>query len=184
MKAFFSISVIPSLKVIIPVFTLAFVMAAAPVVEAAAKKRSLVSRHRDWEVHRVVIDGENVCYAAALPKKSTGKYTRRDEASILVSYWPKRNVRGQIEIRAGYPYKKGETALLEFDEGGKYRLPVQKESAWARNAAQDAQVVAEMKEKVTLTVVGYSSRGTKTTDTYSLRGFTKAVEGAAKACAK
>ncbi|NCV18636.1 MAG: hypothetical protein EBW42_07685, partial [Rhodobacterales bacterium] len=46
----------------------------------------------------------------------------------------------------------------------------------------DKKMVQAMKRGAKATLTGRSSRGTKTEDTFSLKGFTAAVEDASKRC--
>jgi invasion protein IalB len=168
------------------ILTACIVAVAAVATPAAAQKKTgdkheFLGRFTDWEAHKARIGGEEVCYIASLPKKSEGKYTRRDETSVLVSHWPKRKVFGQVEVRAGYSYRKN--SKVSFDsEKGKFTLWTNRDTAWAKNAAADKKIVAALKKGLKLTVIGYSTRGTKTTDTYSLKGFTKAYEKITDEC--
>jgi hypothetical protein len=55
------------------------------------------------------------------------------------------------------------------------------ETAWAYDE-DDAKLVTAMKAGSEMVVVGTSSRGTRTTDTYSLMGFTNAHEAITGEC--
>lgn len=159
----------------------------APALAATKKaaknddKHEFLGRFDDWEAHKARIGGETVCYIASLPKKSEGKYTRRDETSVLVSHWSKRKVFGQVEVRAGYTYKKNSKVKFDSDKGD-FELWTTRDTAWAKDQAADRKIVEALKKGLKLIVVGHSSRGTKTTDTYSLRGFTKAYEKITDEC--
>ena len=63
-----------------------------------------------------------------------------------------------------------------------FKLFTTKEWAFAENAKLDERLITAMKRGSTLTVKGVSSRGTKTTDIYSLKGFTAAYKAINKAC--
>ena len=54
--------------------------------------------------------------------------------------------------------------------------------AWPATPQEDAQVVAAMKRGADAVLTARSSRGTITKDTFSLLGFTAAVEDAQKRC--
>ena len=54
--------------------------------------------------------------------------------------------------------------------------------AWLASAADEPGFVAAMKAGKSLVVKGTSTRGTETTDTYSLAGATAALDAANKAC--
>ncbi|MFO7482758.1 invasion associated locus B family protein, partial [Oceanibaculum nanhaiense] len=66
--------------------------------------------------------------------------------------------------------------------GTTYKLFTVDDHAWAATAQEDKQLVEAMKKGSTMVIKGASSRGTETTDTYSLSGFTKAYEEIGKAC--
>jgi len=54
--------------------------------------------------------------------------------------------------------------------------------AWARDTETDKAMVKAMMRGSTMIVKGTSWRGTKTTDTYSLKGFTAAYKESRTAC--
>lgn len=149
---------------------------------AQSGPKSFLAKYKDWEVHKAQVGGAAVCYAAALPKRSRGKYKRRGEASLLVSFWPKDKVSGQVEIRAGYRYKAGSVATLKFNNGATFKLRADADGAWARDAAEDRKIVRNLSDRARLTVTGRSSRGTLTVDTYSLNGFRAAAARAKSSC--
>jgi hypothetical protein len=58
----------------------------------------------------------------------------------------------------------------------------QGEQAWTRDGNGDAQLVKAMRAGATMVVKGTSARGTLTTDTYSLKGVSAALDAIDKAC--
>lgn len=122
-----------------------------------------------------------VCYLYSQPKKESGDYTQRGDTYIQVADRPKEKIANELSVTAGYPYKKGSEVSLEID-GGKFGLFTDGETAWARDAKTQNAIVAAMRAGKTLVVRGTSSRGTLTTDTYSLSGFTAAITAANRAC--
>ena len=93
----------------------------------------------------------------------------------------KRNRFNVVSLRAGYTFKKA-SAVKILIRKSTFKLFTTKEWAFAENAKLDKKLITAMKRGVTLTVKGISSRGTKTTDTYSLKGFTAAYKAINKAC--
>ena len=154
----------------------------APATQAQSGPKSFVARYKDWEFHKARVGGAEVCYAAALPERSRGKYKRRGETSLLVSFWPKNKVRGQVEVRAGYRYKAGSAATLRFNNGAEFKLRTDDDSAMAADAAEDRKIVKNLSDRARLTVTGRSSRGTLTVDSYSLNGFRAAFARAKSTC--
>ena len=58
----------------------------------------------------------------------------------------------------------------------------QNDGAWVKNAAEEAQMVDAMRKGADLVIKSESSRGTKTTDTYSLKGISDALDKVAAEC--
>ena len=56
------------------------------------------------------------------------------------------------------------------------------EMAWASSAEEDGKIIAAMKRGAKAVVTARSSRGTTTKDTFSLLGFTAAVDEAKNRC--
>ena len=64
----------------------------------------------------------------------------------------------------------------------KFILFTEGENAWAPSGADDAALVDAFRRGARAKVEGVSKRGTKTVDTFSLSGFTAALEAAANLC--
>lgn len=174
-----------------PVRTIAKIIVAAAVIgpwvaggaPASAQSDGPLGTFTDWSAFAQGSGSARTCYIGSVPKKEEGKYTRRGDVRAWVSMRPAENVAGEVSIEAGYPYKDGSEADVVID-GKLFRLFTRGENAWAYDAKSDRALVAAMKAGRAMVVKGTSSRGTLTTDTYSLSGFTAAHDAAAKACAK
>ncbi len=113
---------------------------------------------------------ENYCYIGSLPIKTDipeGK--KRGDVYILI-YRINKNPEAVVQINFGYPYKVEEPVNVKIDKKN-YEFYADGDSAWTN---KDNEVVYAMKKGIQLTVFGISSRETKTTDTYTLNGFTAA----------
>jgi hypothetical protein len=53
---------------------------------------------------------------------------------------------------------------------------------WVKNAAQESQLIDEMRKGAKLTIKAASKRGNVTIDSYSLSGFSQAIDRALKDC--
>ena len=60
-----------------------------------------------------------------------------------------------------------------------YNFYSKDDTAWTE---EDKKVIYAMKKGINLTVQGQSSRGTITTDSYTLKGFTSAFNKLSKEC--
>jgi invasion protein IalB len=82
---------------------------------------------------------------------------------------------------SGYPFAPG--SKVEAKIGSSlFKMFTSGENGWLDSPDVDAKMVTAMKNGATAVVTGVSSRGTKTTDTFSLRGFTYAVKKAQELC--
>ncbi len=167
-----------------------FVLAALPVVAAmvcATAGGSLAAgvkateSHKAWSVHVMKEKGGKVCYVHSLPVKSSGKYTSRGETYIQVTHRSQPKSVNEISITAGYAYRKGENVDVAIDKKN-FSMFTDGDTAWSQNADDDKALVAAMRAGTTMIVKGVSSRGTETTDRYSLAGFTAAYNAIGKAC--
>ena len=86
-----------------------------------------------------------------------------------------------ISVQAGYTYEKASEVELIIDKSS-FKLFTDEQWAFAADTATDNELVKSMIGGAALIVRGLSSRGTQTTDTYSLKGFTAALKAIGKAC--
>jgi invasion protein IalB len=161
-------------------YGLALALGLYGVHPAAAQQRSL-GTFGDWTA---VVDGsgsKRLCYVGSEPKKSEGKYTSRGNIHLLVTHRPADKVTGEVSVTTGYTYAEGKDAEVDID-GKSFKLFTRGSNAWAYDVAADRELIAAMKAGRTMVVRGTSSRGTLTTDSYSLAGFTAAMNAIDKAC--
>jgi len=135
----------------------------------------------DWSAFAIKEGGKPVCYTGSEPQKSVGKYKRRGDTFILVTHRPAEKSFGVFSLKAGYTYKPASEVDLAIG-AFKQLLFTDKEHAWAYDGKADKALINALKRGSSLVAKGVSSRGTATTDTYSLKGFTAAYAAASKAC--
>ena len=148
---------------------------------AAEPQRMLTER--DWQAFRVDEGKDRTCFISSVPTKSTGKYDpeNRGEVRVFVSHGPNKAERNVVQFVAGYKHKKHSDVTVKID-GKKFTLFTIEGRAYAESEVDDIAMIRSMKRGKKMTVVGTSSRGTKTTDIYSLSGFTKAKNLIDKTC--
>ncbi len=150
-----------------------------------------VAEITDWSVFEET--NPKTCWVVSGPKKSVntrdGKpvQVRRGQILLMVTFVPESGVKGQVSFTGGYPFAKDSQVTLQIG-GQTFQLYTQAaadpEVAWAKSEADDAKIISAMKRGADATLTAYSARGTKTEDTFSLLGFTAAVEDAARRCGK
>ena len=152
------------------------------LVGATPASAELLVESGDWAAYKEKNSGGTVCFASSEPTKAKGAYKKRGDIFAIVTHQPQENTVNEVSFQAGYTYKKGVDINAKIDTKKSFKLFTQGESAWTYDKKSDEAMVTAMKRGTTMVVKGISSRGTKTTDTYSLKGFTKALKTAAKAC--
>ena len=159
-----------------PLLTLAalLLLLARPAAAAAPER---IGVYGNWSVWTVA--GE--CFANAVPAVSEGDYKKRGDVSVSVTNRPAKGTSDELSFSAGYTFKPHSEPLVEID-GKSFRLFVDGDTAFARESKTDRALVAAMKRGSRMTVRGVSNRGTKTTDSYSLSGFTLAWRALGRAC--
>ena len=172
----------PIMRYLLPVFLcLLLALAAAPSVAQEVKR---VGDFQAWSAY-VAQEGEGqVCFIASKPLKSEGNYTRRGTVVAMVTRRPGRVANDEVSIQAGYTYKAGEMVKVDVDGDKVFEMVTKDEFAWLprSDGELDKALIDAMVSGLNMTVRGFSSRDTLTTDTFSLRGFTAAYRAMRDAC--
>jgi hypothetical protein len=106
---------------------------------------------------------------------------RRGEILFMTFFRPDAGVRGQVAFTGGYPFADGSTVELKIGTDT-FDLYTEKEWAWPASADDDTKIIAALKRGADAELTARSSRGTQTKDTFSLIGYTAAMEEAQKRC--
>ena len=150
------------------------------IVPNSVSAQTLINNFEDWSAFYIGKGKSKICYIASVPKKETGKYTSRGNTYILVTHRPEEKKRDIFELRAGYVFKKDSEATLNID-GLLTKLYTDRGTAWAEDNIEP-KILKMMIRGKSMKVTGFSKRGTKTVDIYSLIGFTSAYKAIGKVC--
>ena len=148
----------------------------------AEESYKILGTFNTWKAIKAQTDEGTVCFMSTEPKKSAGKYAKRDDVFLFITHRPKEKEFNVINTVAGYTYKKDSKPTLRVDNKNAIILKVLEDTAWTENTETDQKLIEQMKSGSNIVLSGMSVRGTKTTDTFSLKGFTKAYETISKAC--
>jgi hypothetical protein len=162
-------------------FLAAATLTAAAAQPARAADPKLLGTFKDWAAYSLQAPKGLVCFIHSEPKREQGKYTRRGDVYVQVTHRPKEGARDVVSFTTGYTYKAGSDVEVEIGDA-KYEMFTDSDTAWARDTKTDSQLVLAMIRGLQMVVRGTSNRGTLTTDTYSLNGFTAAYKSASSAC--
>jgi hypothetical protein len=156
---------------------------AAPVPGGGGGQPTLLAQYGTWGAYSANSGGKQICYALSEPSaKATQPPNRpRDPVYIFVSSRPSENVKNEISIVIGYPFKPGYEGSADIGSA-KYALYTQNDGAWVKNPAEEARMVDTMRRGADLVVTGESGRGTKSTDRYNLKGLSQALDRIAQEC--
>jgi len=160
---------------------------AAPAAASAAANptagATLLGQFGDWGAYTATPGGKKVCFALGKPNASTTipSGRPRDPSFLFVSTRPSEKVKEEISVIIGYPFKPGSEAAVQVGSTN-FALYTQNDGAWIKNAAEEVRMIDVMKKGADAVVKGESGRGTKTTDTFSLKGLDQALTRISQEC--
>ncbi|MCH2544531.1 MAG: hypothetical protein CFH12_00846 [Alphaproteobacteria bacterium MarineAlpha5_Bin2] len=110
------------------------------------------------------------CFIGSAPVETDLPESKQRGITYILVYRINKSKDAIVQIAAGYPYKKDQNVDVTIDNV-QFDFYSDDDTAWSND---DNKVIFAMKKGIKLTVKGESSRGTKTTDIYTLKGFTAA----------
>lgn len=162
------------------------IAAAVGLAHGASAQANRVGAKTDWAIFAV--NDPTQCWVVSAPKETVNTRdgrvaaVRRGDIYMFVSFWPEQKQMGQVSFMGGYPFAPGSTVELTVG-GSSFDLFTDGETAWSPSAEEDQKIASALKRGSEAVLVGRSSRGTVTKDTFSLIGFTAAFDDASKRCA-
>jgi invasion protein IalB len=159
--------------------------AAAPAAPGppGAPQPTLLGLYGEWGAYTANPGGKKICFVLAKPSSSSTSPPNRprDPAYMFVSTRPAEKVKDEVSVIFGYGLKPNSDANIEVAGGG-YAMYTQGDGGWVKNAAEEPKLVETMRKGQNLTVKGTSTRGTISTDIYSLKGLSSALDRIAQEC--
>lgn len=154
-----------------------------PAAMTGGAEPTLIGQFGTWGAYSAAPNGKKVCFALAKPSSSkTNPPNRpRDPAYAFVSTRPAEKVANEVSVMIGYTLKQGSESSLEVG-GASYSMYTQGDGLWIKNAAEEERMVDAMRKAADATVKGVSAKGTETTDTFSLKGLSQALDKLAQDC--
>jgi len=152
---------------------------------AAQESTNRVAAETDWSVF--VEESPRACWSVSAPKETVNRRdgqivsVRRGDILLFVSFRPDQNVRSEVSFTGGYPFAPDSTVSVVVGDQT-LQLFTSGEWAWPASPEDDARLIEAFKRGAQAVMTGRSSRGTTTQDTFSLFGFTAALEEAERRC--
>jgi hypothetical protein len=156
---------------------------AAAVAVAGGAQPALLGQYGDWGAYAASPGGKKVCFVLAKPTSSeTIPPNRpRNPSYMFISSRPADKVSNEVSIVIGYPFKPNADATAEIGATS-FALYTQQDGAWIKNTAEESHLIDAMRTGQSAVIKGVSAKGTKTTDTFSLRGLTQALDRTGQEC--
>lgn len=152
---------------------------------AAAEPANLLGVFGNWSAYTTGSGSSLTCYALSKPRATRPAGTKRSAIYLMISDWPSRKVKAEPQIVYGYQAKESGEAALGV---GSDKFPFfirnngKEGSSWLQQLNDNNRLIDAMRNGVSAVASGTSSRGTKTSDTYSLAGFNDALANIHAAC--
>jgi invasion protein IalB len=178
-------TMIAMLRIISPAVAATFLLAAPVLAQtpAGGDQPVLLGQFGDWGAYKATPGGKTVCFALSKPTSAVTEPAgrNRDASYMFVSTRPSEKVKNEVSAIVGYPQKPGaDTSAAVGAET--FAMYTQNDGAWIKNAAEEAKLINSMRKGADLVLKSESTRGTKTTDTYSLKGLAQALDKVGEEC--
>jgi hypothetical protein len=169
------------LSLVLPLLVISTPASAQP--KPGGEQPALLGQFGDWGAYKASPGGKTVCFALSKPTSAATEPPNRprDASYLFVSTRPAEKVKNEFSAIVGYPQKPGAEATAAIGSTT-FAMYTQGDGAWVKNAAEEGQLVDAMRKGADLVVKSESARGTKTTDTYSLKGIAQALDKVAEEC--
>ena len=160
--------------------------AASTATPSDAVSTNRVGEQTDWSVFVETYPALE-CWGVSGPKETVNTRAgdrvavRRGDILLFVAYRPGEGVADEVSFTGGYPFAENSTVTMDIG-GESFEMFTRGEFAWPVSSEDDARIVAAMRRGAEVTLTGRSARGTQTEDTFSLMGFTAALEEAESRC--
>lgn len=154
-----------------------FVCAVAAAGPALAQATAM-KQFRDWGTYSYKSDKGKVCYVMSVPKEKRPANLDHGDIFFFVSQKPGQNVSYEPQFIAAYDLQKDSKVTVKVGDDS-YTMFTKGKSAWLENAAEEPQLIANMKAGANMEVSAVSGRGNDTSYTFSLFGLTNALESIA-----
>jgi hypothetical protein len=143
----------------------------------------LLGQYGEWGAYAASPGGKKICFAISKPAsaETIPPNRPRNPAYMFITSRPADKVTNEVSIIFGYPFKLGSEASVEVGATS-FALYTQQDGAWIKNATEEAHMIDAMRGGQSAVVKGASAKGTQSTDTYSLKGLSQALDRTAQDC--
>ena len=157
-----------------------------PTAASPTAQATLLGQFGDWGAYTATPGGKKICFALAKPSSSQDNPPNRRTAAnavyMFISSRPAEKVKDEVSMLVtGYVFKASTDASLAIG-GTPFAMYTQNDGAWVKNAAEEARLLDAMRKGSDVVIKATTSRGTQTTDTFTLKGIVQALDRVAQEC--
>jgi len=158
-------------------------LAALPSLAQDSTNR--VATKTDWSVFTEDKPSKE-CWGVSSPKESVNTRdgaavsVKRSDILLFITFRPGQAA-GEVSFTGGYAFAKDSKVDVEI-AGQKFQMFSDGEWAWTSGPGDDAKLMTALKAGAEATLTARSAKGTQTKDTFSLKGFSAAMDEAASRC--
>ena len=145
----------------------------------AAEPKS-TGKYKNWQSFVAQTDKGKICFAQTMPAKRTPTTFKRQDSRLFVTFRPGENIKNEISVTSGHPYKS--SSVTAKSGKNSFSFFSQENFAWLLDEKEEKSFIKLMKRATNLVITANTTKGTQTTDHYSMMGFTKAYNTAKKTC--
>lgn len=151
------------------------------VTPTAAQSVKLVERSGAWSIYADTATPKQVCFAAATPQAVEPIGANRGSIFFYISAWPKDGIKAEPSVKVGYPIniEKDVTVTIGTDV---FKLFSKEQHGFVADPSEELKLIDALRKGSTAIVRATSTRGTSTTDTYSLSGISQALDKLTATC--
>lgn len=138
-----------------------------------------IGHYSGWRVYTATENGQKICFMAASPLHSSPK---RENTYLMISRRPYEKEYNVITIMAGADYSDKFIPTFGVDNKKVFPMFTQQNTAFIKETENEKTLINQMIDGNIAQTVGKSKRGTVLKDSYSLKGFTKALDAIIETC--
>lgn len=120
------------------------------------------------------VKDDDWCYIGSLPIDTDLPKTKKRGDNYIIVYKIIGNDENIIQVEAGYKYNLEKNVTVKIDNSS-FKFYTTKDSSETAWTDDDEKVIYAMRRGLSLLLSGQSTRGTITNDSYTLKGFTAAI---------
>lgn len=159
--------------------TVGIAMLAANVsAETSAKLEGVFT---DWSVYTRSVNGDKICFVLAKPSSKAPRSVKHGNIYFMIANWKSGTAREQPSLLTGYTLKR-EIAPSARIGSAKFPMFAADNEAFVEDNSDERKLVRAMRKGSSMRVDAVSTRGTRTSYEFSLRGVTAALSRAKNVC--